>query len=181
MTATNEMPVASTPAIPKVRISPDCEMSSAANDSNAVPCASTQAGPTTRTAKRTASALLSPSRRRMRIADTICMLSAKPITMTSGVMTLRNRLRRKPSQPKQTERPQHRQHRRQRRQQHQRNALEEDHGDGGAEQQPEAVVDELIALHRVADLELHDRRTRQVRLEADGIQLLLQVIRRFRR
>ena len=86
--------------MPKVRISPDCEISSAANDSSAVPWASTHAGPTTRTAKRMASALLSPSRRRMRIADTICMLSAKPITITSGVMTLRNRLRRKPSQPR---------------------------------------------------------------------------------
>ena len=85
--------------MPKVRISPDWENSSAPNDSSAVPCASTHAGPTTRTAKRTASALLSPSRKRMRMADTICMLSAKPITMTSGVITLRNRLRRKPSQP----------------------------------------------------------------------------------
>ena len=85
--------------MPKVRISADCEISSARNESSATPCASTQAGPTTRTAKRTAWALVSPSRRRMRIADTICMLSAKPITMTSGVMTLRNRLSLKSSQP----------------------------------------------------------------------------------
>jgi hypothetical protein len=35
----------------------------------------------------------------MRIADTICMLSAKPITMTSGVITLRNRLSLKPRPP----------------------------------------------------------------------------------
>ena len=53
----NEMHTASAPAMPKVRISPDCENSSARNDSSAVPCASTQAGPTTRTAKRTASRL----------------------------------------------------------------------------------------------------------------------------
>ena len=85
--------------MPKVRISADCEMSSAANDRSAVPCASTHAGPTTRTANRTASALVSPSRRRIRIADTICMLSANPITMTSGVMTLRNRLSLNPIQP----------------------------------------------------------------------------------
>ena len=99
MTAMKEMQTASAPAIPNVRISPDCENSSARNDSSAMPCASTQAGPTTWTAKRSASPLEWPSRRRMRIADTICMLSAKPITMTSGVMTLRKRLRRKPSQP----------------------------------------------------------------------------------
>jgi hypothetical protein len=81
------------------------------------------------------------------------------------------------SQPaQQAQRPQHREHRRQRRQQHQRHALEEDHGDGGAEQQAQAVVDDLVALHRVADLELHDRRTRQVRLEANGRQLLLQLL-----
>ena len=45
------------PAIPNVRISPDCENSSARNDSSATPCASTQAGPTTCTAKRSASPL----------------------------------------------------------------------------------------------------------------------------
>ena len=33
------------------------------------------------------------------MADTICMLSAKPMTMISGVMTLRNRLSLKPIQP----------------------------------------------------------------------------------
>ena len=113
----------------------------------------------------------------MRMADTICMLSAKPITMTSGVMTLRNRLSLKPSQPEQAQRPQHGQHRRQRRQQHQRHALEEDDGDDGAEQQAQAVVDDLVALHRVADLELHHRRAGQVRLEAGAGQLLAQQLR----
>ena len=34
------------------------------------------------------------------MADTICMLSAKPMTMISGVMTLRNRLSLKPIQPR---------------------------------------------------------------------------------
>ena len=34
------------------------------------------------------------------MADTICMLSAKPITMISGVITLRNRLSLKPIQPR---------------------------------------------------------------------------------
>ena len=75
----------------------------------------------------------------------------------------------------QPQRPQHRQHRRQGGEQHQRHALEEDHGNGGAEQQPQAVVDDLVALHGVAYLELHDRRARQVRLEPDRRQLLLQV------
>jgi hypothetical protein len=35
----------------------------------------------------------------MRIADTICMLSAKPMTIMSGVITLRNKLSLKPIQP----------------------------------------------------------------------------------
>ena len=100
ITATKEMQTASPPAKPNVRISADCENSRAPNDSSAVACASTHAGPTTRTANRTASPLVSPSRRRMRMAETICMLSAKPITITSGVMTLRNRLSLIPSRPR---------------------------------------------------------------------------------
>ena len=102
----------------------------------------------------------------MRIADTICMLSEKPITMMSGVMTLRNRLRRKPIQPKQPERPRNRQHGRQRRNQHQRHAPEEDRGDQSAEQQAQTVVDDLVALDRVADLELHDGRAGELRRAA---------------
>ena len=54
MTATNEMKVAIAPASPNVRIRPDSDNSSAQKASSAVPCASTQAGPTMRTAKRTA-------------------------------------------------------------------------------------------------------------------------------
>ena len=99
MTAVNEIKTDKAPAMPKVRIRPDSENSSARNDSKAVPWATTHAGPTTFTANRTASQRVSPSRNLMRIADTICMLSAKPITMISGVMTLRKRLRRNPSQP----------------------------------------------------------------------------------
>ena len=98
------------------------------------------------------------------MADTICMLSAKPMTMMSGVMTLRNRLSLKPDPAEQAERPDDRQHRRQRGQQHQRDAPEEDDGDDGAEQQTQAVVEDLVALDGVADLELHHRRAGQVRL-----------------
>ena len=87
------------PACPNVRIRPESENSSAMNDNKAVPCASTHAGPTTRTANRKASARLAPCRSRSRMALVICMLSANPMTMTSGVMTLRNRLSLKPSQP----------------------------------------------------------------------------------
>ena len=54
MTAMNEMNTASAPAMPNVRMRPDFENSSARNANSATPCASTQAGPTTRTAKRTA-------------------------------------------------------------------------------------------------------------------------------
>ncbi len=79
-----------------------------------------------------------------------------------------------PEPAQQAQRPQHRQHRRQRRQQHQRHALEEDDGDDGAEQQAETVVDDLVALHRVADLELHHRRAGQMRPQPGAGQLLAQ-------
>jgi hypothetical protein len=79
-----------------------------------------------------------------------------------------------PQQAEEAQRPQHRQDGRQRCQQHQRYTLEEDDGDDGAEQQAQAVVDDLVALHSVADLELHHRRAGQMRLEAGAGQLLAQ-------
>ena len=54
MTAMKEMNTAIAPAMPKVRIRPDSENSRAQNASSAMPCASTQAGPTMLMAKRTA-------------------------------------------------------------------------------------------------------------------------------
>ena len=54
MTAMKEMKVEITPASPNVRIRPDSDSSSALKASSAVPCASTQAGPTILTANRTA-------------------------------------------------------------------------------------------------------------------------------
>ena len=73
----------------------------------------------------------------------------------------------------QAERPDHRQHRRQRGDEHQRDAAEEDDGDDGAEQQAEAVVEQLVALHGVADLELHDRRAGHLRRQARVLELLV--------
>ncbi len=71
------------------------------------------------------------------------------------------------------ERPDHRQHRGQRRHQHQRYAPEEDDGDDGAEQQPEAVVEDLIALDGVADLQLHHRGAGHLGGQARVLELLV--------
>ncbi len=98
-TATSAMAVASRPASPKVRIRSELENCKATNDRPAVPWVSTQAGPTTSTALRNASYLLSPAISRSRAAKVSCIESAKLITMISGVITLRNMLRRKSSQP----------------------------------------------------------------------------------
>ncbi len=59
----------------------------------------TQAGPTTRMALRIASNLFSPCSSRSRAKKVSCIESEKLITMMSGVITLRNMLRRKSSQP----------------------------------------------------------------------------------
>ena len=71
------------------------------------------------------------------------------------------------------ERPDHRQQRRQRRHQHQGYAAEEDDGDDGAEQEPEAVVEELIALDGVADLQLHHWRAGHLGDQPRILQLLV--------
>ena len=60
----------------------------------------------------------------------------------------------------QAQRQQHRQHRRQCCQQHQPERAEEQQRDARTEQQPQSVVDHLIALDRIANFELHDRRAR---------------------
>ena len=89
------MMVAISPASPKVRIRSELENISAMNEMPAVPWVSTQAGPTTSTALRNAWYLSSPAISRSRAAKVSCMLSEKLITMMSGVITLRNMLRRK--------------------------------------------------------------------------------------
>ena len=91
--------VAARPASPKVRIKSELENCSARNESPAVPCVSTQAGPTTITAWRNASYLFSPAISRSRAAKVSCIESEKLITMISGVITFRNMLSRKSSQP----------------------------------------------------------------------------------
>ena len=98
-TVTRAITVAMIPASAKVRIRSEFENSSATKERPAVAWVSTQAGPTTRMALRNASALLSPAISRSRAANVSCMLSEKLITMMSGVITLRNMLRRKSSQP----------------------------------------------------------------------------------
>ncbi len=98
-TATSAISVATSPASPKVRIRSELENCRAMKDTPAVACVSTQAGPTTRIALRSASDLLLPSSIQSRAAKVSCMLSEKLMTMMSGVITLRNMLRRKSSQP----------------------------------------------------------------------------------
>ena len=65
----------------------------------AVPCVSTQAGPTTSTAFLNAVNLSWPAISRSRAANVNCIESEKLITMMSGVITFRNMLRLKLAQP----------------------------------------------------------------------------------
>ena len=151
------MTVAIRPASPKVRIRSELENCSAMNERPAVPWVSTQAGPTTSTALRNAWYLLSPAISRSRAAKVSCMESEKLITMMSGVITFRNMLRRKSSQPSAPSDEQDRDQRRRRRDDHERHAAEEDDGDQAAGGEADGVVDQPVALDRVADLELHHR------------------------
>jgi hypothetical protein len=77
----------------------ECENINAMNETPAVACVSTQAGPTISSALRKAVTLSSPAISRSRAAKVSCMLSEKLMTMMSGVITFRNMLRRKSSQP----------------------------------------------------------------------------------
>ena len=74
----------------------------------------------------------------------------------------------------QPERPNHRDDRRQGGDQHQRDAAEEDRGDRRTEQQAEAVIDDLVALDRIADLELHHRCPGELDRKAGGIEILFR-------
>ena len=77
----------------------ESENSSATKDTMVVVCVSTQAGPTTASAPRTACALVLPATSRSRIAKVSCIESEKEITMMRGVITLRKMFSRKSSQP----------------------------------------------------------------------------------
>ena len=101
------------------------------------------------------------------------MLSEKPVTRISGVITLMNRLRRKSSAADHAERPHDRDGRSEHRDQRQRQPAEEQERDRHADQEAEAVVDEPVALDRVADLELHDRRAGQLHAKARARERLL--------
>ena len=98
-TATMAMSVAMSPASPKVRIRSDVENCRAMNETPAVACVSTQAGPAMSRALRKAVNLSSPAISRSRAAKVSCMLSEKLMTMMSGVITFKKMFRRKSSQP----------------------------------------------------------------------------------
>ena len=117
----------------------ELENSSAANDRPAVAWVNTQAGPTTRTAVRKAVTLSSPAISRSRAANVSCMLSAKLITMMSGVITFKNMLSRKSSQPRHAERRQNGDERRGGGDDHERHAAEEQDGDQAAGAKPMAL------------------------------------------
>ena len=87
------------PAWPNVRIRSDVENCKAMKDRAAVTWVKTQAGPTIKIAFFKASYLSWPVSKRSRMAKVSCILSEKLITMMSGVITLRNILRRKSNQP----------------------------------------------------------------------------------
>ncbi len=99
MTTRKAVSVDIAPAMPKVRIRAESEMSRAMKEAAAVMLVSTQAGPTTSTASRADLMRRSPSTSRLRMATVSCMESEKPSTMISGIITLRKRLSLKPSQP----------------------------------------------------------------------------------
>ena len=99
-TVASAMSEATKPASPKARIVSESEERRPRKDSPAVAWVSTQAGPATRIASRNAVQRSFPAMMRSRAAKVSCMLSEKLITMISGVMRLRNRLRRNPSHPK---------------------------------------------------------------------------------
>ena len=117
---------------------------------------------------------VSPSRRRMRIADTICIEFGKSHHHDERRHDVEEQVEPEAEPAEQPERPQHREHRRQRRDQHQRDAPEEERGDGGSEQEPETVVGQLVALDRVPDLELHHRRAGELCHEAGALEILLR-------
>ena len=90
------------------------------------------------------------------------MLSEKLITMISGVITLRNMLRRKSSQPSTPSASRMAVSGGPAAIDHERHPAEEHDGDQAACQEPDGVVDQPVALDRVADLELHDRHAGQL-------------------
>ena len=69
------------------------------------------------------------------------------------------------------ERQQDRDQRRSGRDDHEGDAAEEDDGDQAARRETDGVVDEPVALHRIADLELHDRHARQLRRKARAFEV----------
>ena len=100
---------------------------------------------------------------RSRAAKVSCMLSEKLITMISGVITFRNMLSSKPSQPSAPSDSRMASQRRRRRHDHEGDAAEEQDGDGAAGEQAERIVDDAVALQRLADFELHHRHAGQLR------------------
>ena len=161
-TASSAITVAIRPASPNVRIASELENCNAMNEIPAVPCVSTQAGPTTSTASRNAVYLSLPAISRSRAANVSCMLSEKLITMISGVITLRNMLRLKLSQPSAPS--------------DNRIAIsggaaamimnemrrKNSDRDQAARGEANGVVKQRIALDGVADLELHGRHAGQL-------------------
>ena len=156
-TAISAMMVAASPASPNLRIRSESENCSAMNDMPAVPWVSTQAGPTTSTAFLNAVYLSWPAISRSRAAKVSCIESEKLITMISGVITFKNMLRLKLAHPSAAERQHDRDDRREGGDDHERYLAEEDDRDDAAGQNAEDVVGQPVALHRVADFELHHR------------------------
>ena len=101
------------------------------------------------------------------------MLSEKLITMMSGVITLRNMLRRKPSHPSAPSAKTIARSGGAGGDQHQRQAAEEKSRDRASERETDGVVEDTVALEGVADFELHDRHARQLRREAGPLQVFL--------
>ena len=114
---------------------------------------------------------LSPAISRSRAAKVSCIESEKLITMISGVITLRNMLRLEIEPAERAERQQDRDQRRARRDDHERDAAEEQDRDQAAGEEADGVVDEPVALDRVADFELHHRHAGELAGQPGAVEI----------
>ena len=155
------MMVAARPASPKVRIRSESENCSARNGDSGGGVGQHAGRSDHQHGVAERGNRSSPASSRSRAANVSCIESEKLMTMISGVITLRNMLRLKSRPAENAERQQNGEQRRERRHDHERYLAEEQDRDQASRQDAGDVVDQAVALDRVADLELHDRDARQ--------------------
>src|ERR1019366_2552323 len=180
-TAASARTVAMTPASPKLRIRSDSEKSKAVKETAAVAWVKTQAGPTIKIAFFKASYLSWPASKRSRVAKVSCMLSEKLITMIhdEGWHHVEEHVEAEIQPAERAEREYNGDQRRTGRDDHERNAAEEENCDEAAGGESGYVVDQPIALDRIADLELHDWNAGKLCVETETREILAQCFANF--